>query len=171
MTNGTPAATAWEVAVCQGLSDVTHCLALVRNENGRGQLNLCVYEGFRAADVEVEAACQGDEGVGVVWRCQDAANYYVCRVNPMEGNFNLYKVVDGTRTRLASARLERFIDEQWYRIRVVARGDEVVCYLDDRALLRAADGSLRLAGRCGVWTRADALGRFAAFRARLPEAA
>lgn len=159
VTNGNVARTDWRVIADAG-SPSGHCLALVRNENGRRQCNLCVYEGAVRADVDVHAMCQGDYGVGVVWRCVDADNYYVCRVNPAEGNFNLYKVVAGERVRLASGRLRRFIDDQWYDVRVRASGDEITCTLDGNEMFSVRDASLPGPGRVGVWTRADALGRF-----------
>ena len=36
-----------------------------------------------------------DQGGGVVWRYQDAKNYYICRYNPLEDNLRVYKIVDG----------------------------------------------------------------------------
>ena len=39
-------------------------------------------------------------GGGVVWRARDARNYYLCRFNPLESNFRVYRVVDGKRTQL-----------------------------------------------------------------------
>ncbi len=159
VTNGDAANTTWQV-VEDASSPGGHCLALVRNENGRGQLNLCVRDGVTLADPDLSASCKGDFGVGIVWRLLDADNYYVCRVNPAEGNFNLYKVVAKKRTKLAKARLRRFIDDQWYQLRVQVSGDEITCYLDGHALITARDASLTAPGRVGVWTRADALGSF-----------
>jgi hypothetical protein len=159
VTNGDVANTIWQV-VADPSSPSGRCLALVRNENDRGQLNLCVCADVVRADLDLSAMCRGDFGVGLVWRCLDADNYYVCRVNPAEGNFNLYKVIAKKRTRLASARLHRFVDEKWYHVRVVASGDEITCYLDGHALITVRDQSLAEPGRIGVWTRADALGSF-----------
>ena len=159
VTDGDVANTTWQVAEDPS-SPSGRCLALLRNENDRGQLNLCVCDDIVLADLDLSATCRGDFGVGLVWRCLDADNYYVCRVNPAEGNFNLYRVIAKKRTRLASARLHRFVDEKWYQIRVVASGDEITCYLDGHALITVRDESLAEPGRIGVWTRADALGSF-----------
>lgn len=43
-----------------------------------------------------------DQGGGVMWRYQDADNYYVCRYNPLEENFRVYRVVKGKRIQLAT---------------------------------------------------------------------
>lgn len=160
-TNGDRAATTWQVLrdeqVAGGLA-----LALTENHAARGQLNLCVAPGA-IRDVDFSARCKGDYGVGIVWRCRDAENYYVLRVNPMEGNVNLYVVSNGTRSRLASAQLGRFEDEQWRRLRVRHVDAQIEAWLDEHPVFRAADRTLRDAGGVGVWTRADALGRFAEF--------
>ena len=166
VTNGDPANTTWQVVEDATAPGGSVCLALLRNASGRSQCNLCVSPSSAPADVEVSAYCQGDDGVGVVWRCQDAGHYYVCRVNPMEGNFGLFKVVGGRRTRLADARLGRFEDNRWYEIRAAMRGAQITCSLDGKPLIESADRSIVEAGGVGVWTRADALGRFAGFAAR-----
>ena len=35
-----------------------------------------------------------DQGGGPVWRYQDANNYYIARMNPLEDNYRVYKVVE-----------------------------------------------------------------------------
>jgi len=159
VANGSAANTDWQVTT--GGVDAGACaLSLVRNDNGRGQFNLCVCDRVKRADVKLSAWCRGDYGVGIVWRCRDADNYYVCRVNPAEGNFNLYKVVGGQRTRLASAPLRRFVDGQWYPLWAAMTGDEINCGIEGGFTIQARDAALPAAGRIGVWTRADALGSF-----------
>jgi len=41
-----------------------------------------------------------------VWRYLDANNYYICRMNPLEDNFRIYKVIAGKRIQLASLDVE-----------------------------------------------------------------
>jgi hypothetical protein len=165
VTNGDPAKTEWRVTQEKTAGDGV-ALALVRNENGREQFNLCVIDAFDCSDVDVEARCSGDSGVGLVWRCRDERCYYVFRVHPLEGNANLYKVVDGVRMRLGGAPLGLFEENAWYRLRVVARGDRFECYLDGKVVLDVRDASITAAGRVGVWTRGESLGRFAELRIR-----
>src|SRR5437879_6106286 len=60
--------------------------------------NLCVADDSSYQDVEISVAFKAvkgdkDRGGGVVWRYQDADNYYLCRMNPLEDNFRVYKVV------------------------------------------------------------------------------
>ncbi len=66
--------------------------------------NLCVAEGTSYVDVDLTISLKAiagklDQGGGPIWRCQDAGNYYLARVNPLENNFRAYKVVDGKAAR------------------------------------------------------------------------
>src|SRR6516165_4020798 len=82
--------------------------ALAQTSDDRDALfNLCVADEGSFKDVEVMVSFKAmagakDQGGGVVWRYQDANNYYVARVNLLEDNYRLYKVVAGKRVQLAT---------------------------------------------------------------------
>jgi hypothetical protein len=99
-----------------------------------------------------------DQGGGPVWRAKDAKNYYVCRWNPLEDNFRLYKLVDGKRTQLATADMEA--PAGWRTIRVVVKGEQIECYLDGKKVIEAKDDTFKDAGKVGLWTKADAATHF-----------
>src|SRR6267143_2931274 len=97
----------WKVvADATGPGKTGHVLA--QTAAGPGPLfNLCVLQEHKYKDVEVHVtfkANQGnlDQGGGIVWRYQDANNYYVARMNPLEDNYRVYKVVAGKRMQLAT---------------------------------------------------------------------
>ena len=96
-----------------------------------------------------------DRGGGPVWRAQDGRNYYIARYNPLEDNFRVYKVVKGRRSQIGSAKV-RIDGDAWHTIRVVMRGDHILCELDGKPLLDVRDGTFATAGRVGLWTKADA---------------
>ena len=100
-----------------------------------------------------------DQGGGVIWRCKDADNYYICRLNPLESNFRVYKVVDGRRRKLDSARIEAQ-PGKWYAIRARMVGDHITCYVDGKKLLDVHDDTFKDAGMVGLWTKADASSSF-----------
>ncbi len=108
---------------------------------------------FRAVSGDV------DQGGGPIWRVQDANNYYICRANPLEGNFRLYKVVNGVRTQLASASVDVPADV-WHTIGVTHRGDNITCTLNGFTRIEATDDAISQAGGVGVWTKADAITQF-----------
>jgi hypothetical protein len=69
-------------------------------ESPSAMFNLCVAEGPKYKDVEASVAFKAirgkkDQGGGIVWRYQDANNYYIARMNPLEDNYRVYKVVAG----------------------------------------------------------------------------
>src|SRR6516225_3864237 len=73
-------------------------------DNPDALFNLCVVNDTNFKDVEASVSFKAnkgknDQGGGIVWRYQDANNYYVCRMNPLESNFRVYKVVDGKRAK------------------------------------------------------------------------
>jgi uncharacterized membrane protein YkoI len=100
-----------------------------------------------------------DQGGGVIWRCRDENNYYICRLNPLESNFRVYKVVDGRRKQLQSCRLDTY-PGRWYVVRATMVGDHITCYVDGKKLLDVHDDTFPGAGMVGLWTKADASSSF-----------
>ena len=100
-----------------------------------------------------------DQGGGVIWRCRDENNYYICRINPLESNFRVYKVVDGRRKKLQSAHLETH-PGKWYVVRAKMVDDHITCYVDGKKLLDVHDDTFTDAGMVGLWTKADASSSF-----------
>ncbi len=100
-----------------------------------------------------------DQGGGLIWRCKDENNYYVCRINPLEGNFRVYKVVDGKRKQLESVTLDA-ASGKWYQVRAVMVADKIECYVDGKKHLAATDDTFPQAGMIGLWTKADASSSF-----------
>ncbi len=64
----------------------------------------------------------------------------------------------GERRAFFEAAAELTLGE-WRRIRVVAEGERVRGYLDDRLLMDETDPTFS-AGRAGLWTKADAVTNF-----------
>lgn len=131
----------------------------------RAIFNLCVLQTPKAKDVEVSVAfksVQGkiDQGGGVMWRYQDANNYYIARMNPLEENYRLYKVIDGKRIQLASAEEIVTKDNAWHRLSIKHVGNKIECFLDGKKVLDAEDNEIPAAGKIGFWTKADAQTHF-----------
>ena len=78
-----------------------------------------------------------DQGGGLIWRARDVRNYYLARFNPLEDNYRFYKVVDGKRTQLKSAKIPS--KPGWHTLRVTMVGPRVACYLDGQRHLEADD--------------------------------
>src|SRR5260370_16627992 len=70
-----------------------------------GVFNICVAEDTKYKDVELSVsfkavAGESDQGGGFVWRYKDNNNNYVCRMNPVEDNYRVYKDGALKRTQL-----------------------------------------------------------------------
>jgi len=135
------------------------------SSDGKGPLfNLCVSAEPKLADVQINLSLKAvsgkiDRGGGAVWRYQDAKNYYIARVNPLEDNFRFYKVIDGQRTQLATADVKAEAGK-WHAIKIVHRGKHIHCSLNGKQLLHLNDDAISAAGQIGLWTKADAVTSF-----------
>jgi hypothetical protein len=133
--------------------------------------NLCVSEGTSFKDVEVSVAFKAnagkkDRGGGVVWRYQDADNYYIARMNPLEDNFRVYKVVGGKRSAEFRDAEVKVPAGEWHTLSIKMVGDKIECSLDGKKYLDAKDATFGEAGKVGLWTKADARTSFDNFRAK-----
>jgi hypothetical protein len=142
-------------------------LAQTSAEGPQKLFNLCVSDKvkFRDLDASVKfkaVAGQIDQGGGLVWQYRDRNNYYLARMNPLEDNYRVYKVVGGKRTQLATADLTAAVG--WHTLRVIHAGNHIVCQFDGKPFLDVKDDTFREAGKIGLWTKADAQTRFADLR-------
>lgn len=103
---------------------------------------------------------QEDQGGGLIWRVKDANNYYICRYNPLEENYRLYFVKDGTRKKIADVTGIKIPAGEWVKLEVAQKGDAIVCELNGKELLKASDATFADAGGVGFWTKADAATSF-----------
>lgn len=100
-----------------------------------------------------------DQGGGIIWRAVDDENYYMARINPLERNFRVYKVVDGKRTQLGSVDVETNTDT-WYTMQVISLGNGFLCTLDRTWTIEISDTTFPEPGLLGLWTKADAMSIF-----------
>lgn len=117
---------------------------------------------FRDLDLSVKyKAISGsvDRAGGLVFRFQDANNYYVLRANALEDNFNLYRVVNGRRTEIKGSRV-KVTSGEWHELRVEGVGDKFTCYFDGSRRIEGTDDTFKDVGKIGLWTKADSVTYF-----------
>jgi hypothetical protein len=163
----------WKVREDKTAPNGPKVLAQTSPDGPNPMFNLCVHNKFSAVDLDLSIAFRAiagkkDQGGGPVWRFQDPKNYYIARMNPLEDNFRLYKVVDGKRIQLATADVTVDV-RKWHTIRVVQRGEQIQCFLNGKKLLEAKDNAIQNAGKIGLWTKADAQTYFDNIVVRRPE--
>lgn len=102
---------------------------------------------------------QEDQAGGVVWRAQDADNYYIARANALEGNVRIYHFVKGRRTQFKGVNVP-VASGQWHTLRVSFSGNQFTVLFNAKELFTAEDGTISDAGKVGVWTKADSVTLF-----------
>lgn len=162
-TSGTGKTGKWTVAKDDSAPSKPNVLKLETQADGK-TYNLCIAEKSSFKDLDLRLRIKSnsgeeDQGGGPIWRCKDENNYYICRINPLEGNFRVYKVENGKRSELKSAKVETKTG-QWYEVRAVMVGDKIECYVDGKKHPDATDDTFKDAGKVGLWTKADASSSF-----------
>ncbi len=96
-----------------------------------------------------------DQAAGLIFRIQDADNYYILRANALEGNVNLYKYAGGRRSLMkeGSANVN---NGEWQELRVDVSGNHFTGFLNGQPVVEVADDAYP-AGRVGLWTKADSV--------------
>lgn len=105
-----------------------------------------------------------DRAGGLVWRAEDADNYYVVRANALEDNVVLYKTVNGRRSPLDIVGREGGYgvnvpvpSGQWHTLRVVFAGKRFAVSFNGKPLFEVEDATFTEGGMVGFWTKADSV--------------
>jgi hypothetical protein len=162
---------AWQVVQDETAPSKSGYVLAQTAESPNNVFNLCVADGTRFKDVELEVAFKAirgnnDQGGGFVWRYKDPNNYYICRMNPLEDNYRVYKVVAGKRTQLGGKEGIRVPAGEWHRLRVIVKGDHMEGYLDGQKEWEINDTTYEDAGQVGLWSKSDAQTHFDGFQAK-----
>ena len=133
---------------------------------------VCVLDDLSAKDLDLSVMVKpvtgrGDQAAGLVWRYQNANNYYIVRANALENNVVLYKVQGGRRTDLPLKGAGRTYGKKvtvpsglWSTLRVTAAGPLFTVYFNGEKLYEVEDATFPDAGKVGVWTKADSVTYF-----------
>ena len=149
-----------------------HCLAQTGSDATRSRFPVAVSADVSAADLDLSVrfkpvSGEVDQAAGLVWRYQDANNYYIVRANALEGNVVLYKVESGKRTDLPLTGEGRTYGKKVggteRSLEHVAGGgerDSLRGVLRGSKLYEVHDSTFTGAGKVGVWTKADSVTQF-----------
>jgi hypothetical protein len=165
---GTGEGSVWKVVADETAPSKSDYVLAQTAESPGPLFNLCVAQDTSYKDVEASVAFKAvkgdkDQGGGIVWRYQDANNYYIARMNPLEDNYRLYKVVAGKRIQLAAKEDLKVPVGTWHTLAIKMAGDQMECFLDGKKYLEAKDDTFTKAGKVGLWTKADAQSYFDQF--------
>jgi hypothetical protein len=159
----------WIVKKDETSQDRGNILAQTDPDRTSYRFPLAVYNDITAKDVDLSVrfrpvSGRGDQGAGLVWRYQDANNYYVFRANALEGNVVLYKVENGKRSDLPVKGSGRTYGkkadvpkDKWSVLGLTARGSTFTVSLNGQGLYEVEDATFTGAGKAGLWTKADSV--------------
>ncbi|MGE0446588.1 MAG: hypothetical protein AB7P99_15285 [Vicinamibacterales bacterium] len=115
------------------------------------------------ADIEIGTRLRlidGDRAGGVIWRYQDANNFYFMSIFHQQRDARIVRVTGGNRISLASAGDVLLDPEAWHTLSVEHKGDDILATIDGIGLLRARDRTLTDGGRAGVWSAGNSTSWF-----------
>jgi hypothetical protein len=124
---------------------------------------LCIYDKTIARDVSVEVkykaiAGKVDEAGGIVLR-YNPENYYIARANALEDNIDLFKTVNGFRSKIDEVSV-KVTPGEWHTLRFQAKGTKLTVVFDGKTVIEADDSTFSEPGKIGLWTKADSVSAF-----------
>ena len=150
----------WEVVADESAPSKPNVL----RQSGQAAFPICIKAGTRLKDGFVEVkfkpvSGKRDQAGGLIWRCQDADNYYVARANALEDNVTIYHTVRGRRVSFKNVN-EKVAAGVWHTLRVDFQGHRFTVTFDGKKVIEADDDTFSGAGSVGVWTKADSVTLF-----------
>ena len=136
----------------------------VLKQSGQATFPVCIKNDTNIKDGFVEVkfkpiAGKEDQAGGVIWRVQDANNYYIARANALENNVTIYYTIRGKRIEKKRANI-KVASSAWHTLRVDFSGNHFTVTFDGKKALEWDDDTFKNAGKVGVWTKADSITEF-----------
>jgi hypothetical protein len=135
---------------------------------------LALAPGEARKDVVVTARVKlagGSRVGGLVWRCQDAQNYFAVLLDLGQGTIALYRVSEGNRVRLEREGELELDPGAWHTLRAVHSGSSVSVSLGGIRVINERDSRFDRTppGRIGVIAAGNAEVRFDDLRVETPQ--
>src|SRR6266568_2273253 len=136
----------------------------VLKQSGEATYPVCIKDDSSVKDGFVEVkfkplSGKEDRAGGVIWRCQDANNYYIARANALEDNVTIYHTIKGRRTEKKRTEM-KVSSNEWHTLRVDFQGSHFTVTFDGKKAIEWDDETFKDAGKVGVWTKADSVTLF-----------
>jgi hypothetical protein len=168
----------WEIRQDQTAPTPPYVLAPVPASDDANLFPIAVLETMTMRDGDVSVRLRPVSGrsgqaAGLVWRYRDPRNFYLARLNVLENNIGVYRVVDGQYYALTprgsppgTRGVHRIIQRSsWSIFKVAVRGRRISVYINHRRIMETDDSSIDAPGKVGLWTRGDTVVYFDDFRA------
>ncbi len=163
----------WQIVQDPTAPSAPLVLAQTSQDRTAGRFPMAIWDGVSIRNGEVSVAFKTisgavDQAAGIVWRYQDAENYYIVRVNALENNVVLYKVEKGIRSSIAPKGMpsrsygvkHQVPKNTWSNLRIDFKDSQFTVYFDGERMFETADQTFANAGKVGLWTKADSVTYF-----------
>jgi hypothetical protein len=163
----------WEIVRDESAPSPPNVLAQLSRDRTAGRFPLAIWDQALFQNGELSVAFKTvdgaiDQAAGIVWRYQNANNYYIVRANALENNVVFYKVENGVRTSIApkglpsrSYGVKHLIPSgRWNTLKVTFNGAKIAVFLNQENLFEAEDTTFQKPGKIGLWTKADSVTYF-----------
>jgi hypothetical protein len=100
-----------------------------------------------------------EQMAGIVFRFQNASNFYVIRASALGHNLRYYKLVDGVRASPIGPQMDISVGV-WHTLAVQCLGNQITCWLDGNLVMPPLNDNTFTAGKIGFWTKSDAVSYF-----------
>jgi hypothetical protein len=141
-----------------------HYLTHIADSAAAGGFSLAVLDTPHPAQMRASVRLKLSEGErvgGLVWRYQDAENFYLAALDLRVQELALYRVVRGNRIRLDDEDELELDVSAWHSVRVVQDDDDIRVSLGGIGVIRARDRTIAdEGGRAGVWSGGGATAWF-----------
>jgi hypothetical protein len=162
LVDGRPAGD-WRVLRTDQAKSPPHLLGQVQGKGSEHAYKVVLVNGTDGSDVDLEVSIfpvdgKADMGGGLIWRASDDRNYYLTRVNPLEQNIRIYRIVKGIRQLLQNFN-QTISLKRWHTLRVITTGCQIQVLYDERQVFDLCENTFTR-GRIGLWTKSDAVTYF-----------
>lgn len=153
----------WQVKADPTAPSPPNVLAQTSEERVQVHFPLAILSNERYRDLNVSVSFKTvsgtiDQSGGILFRYNDANNYYLLRASAVENNVILYKYVAGRSTVIASVSMT-VSPGAWHTLSVVAVGESIEGYFDGKRVIEVRDATFLL-GSVGLRTKADSVTYF-----------
>jgi len=100
-----------------------------------------------------------EQMAGIVFRYQNASNFYVLRASALGHNIRFYKVVNGLRGNFLGPDTD-MATNVWHTLGIQCQGNQIICQLDEHLVMPPLTDNTFTAGKIGFWTKSDAVSCF-----------
>jgi 3-keto-disaccharide hydrolase len=163
----------WAIVRDESAPSQPNVLAQLSRDTTAGRFPLAIWDRALLQDGEVSVAFKTvdgsvDQAAGIVWRFQNANDYYVVRANALENNVVFYKVENGVRSSIAPKGLpsrsygvkHTIPCGRWNKLKVSFARAKIAVFFNQERLFEAEDQTFSKPGKVGLWTKADSVTYF-----------